>query len=253
MESPLILTYNYIYDINNGLDITVDNQDNSHIVWRERTTDIEPYNDGTLYGYYNGSVWSTPKLIVEDPYNQKITYFNGKTYIMDLEKEPNDSVSAVLYQKDNFGVWYGTKLFKTTNFCGLSNLGVINNRLYALFSWRKDGVQYEIYFMKTKYPLSANEINNAKSPIILKQNFPNPFTDNTNISYTLNQTGNCILTIHNLKGELIQTLVNKKQAPGTYQLEWNGINTKGKKLAAGIYLYRLSIDNYRMTKSLIIN
>ncbi len=250
-DNPVILSDNiHLYE---GSDISVDNNNDPQIVWRERTTDIYPYNDGTLYGYYNGSTWSMPEMIVEDPTNQKIVCFKGKPYIMDMEKEPNDSVSAVLYQQDDYGNWFGIKTLKTSYWIALIDFGIINNRYYNLFYWRADDVQYDIFFRKTKYALSVNEVENKESPIFLEQNFPNPFTDNTIISYTLNHTGHCTLTIHNLEGKLVQTLISEKQTPGTYSIEWNGRNSNGEKLPAGIYLYRLSLDNYRMTKSLILN
>jgi len=250
MISPYILTYNYVYD---GEDITINNQDNPHFVWHERTSDIYPYNDATIYSSFNGTTWSSPELIVEDPYSQNIVINDGKTYILNTEKEPGDNYSVVLYQKDDFNNWYGNKILMTPSGISLGDVGIINNSLYVIFWWKSDDIQYDIFFIKTKHPLSVQTLQKTKSPIILGQNFPNPFTNNTNISYTLNQTGYCSLTILNLKGELVQTLVNKKQAQGTYRVEWDGKNTKGKKLAAGIYLYRLSVDNYRMTKSLIIN
>lgn len=51
----------------------------------------------------------------------------------------------------------------------------------------------------------------------------------------------------------MQTIVNKKQAPGDYTVKWNGKNNNNQKVAPGIYYYRLENNNYRMTKSLIIN
>ena len=199
MVQPHILSYNDAYE---GEDITVDYRNYPQVVWREYSFDNnEVFHDATIYRSFNGMSWNLSEVVVEDPYSQQIVCFNKKTYIMDMEKEPGDSVSAVFYQKDIYGNWYGTKLLKSTNFNGLIELGLMNNNmLYALFDWRKDGLQHDNYIIKTKHPLSVKTLKNYKSPVLLKQNFPNPFTNNTSFSYTLNQSGHCKLTILNLKG-----------------------------------------------------
>ena len=74
----------------------------------------------------------------------------------------------------------------------------------------------------------------------LEANYPNPFNPETQIAYTLSATGPVELAIYNVLGQRIRTLVQDIQAPGRYQVRWNGRNDEGSAVASGIYLSRLS-------------
>ena len=86
----------------------------------------------------------------------------------------------------------------------------------------------------------------ASKPVVpsltfgLGANYPNPFNPETQIAYTLSETGPVELAIYNVLGQRIRTLVQEVQAAGRYQVVWNGRNENGGSVASGIYLYRLS-------------
>ncbi|MCX7785843.1 MAG: SBBP repeat-containing protein [candidate division WOR-3 bacterium] len=66
---------------------------------------------------------------------------------------------------------------------------------------------------------------------------PNPFRERTAITYSLFQTENVSLTIYDIAGQLVKTLVKGKQPLGNYQFYWNGTDEKNQKVSAGIYFY----------------
>ena len=78
---------------------------------------------------------------------------------------------------------------------------------------------------------------------VLHQNFPNPFNSQTHIQYSIhtNNNMNTTLKIYNFKGELVKTLVDKKQSSGNYNIQWDGKTENGKEAASGIYFYKLNI------------
>ena len=78
----------------------------------------------------------------------------------------------------------------------------------------------------------------------LFQNYPNPFNAETIIEYQLPKESNVTLRIFNSLGQKIITLVNKKQAPGFYSIDWNGKNIHGSKVASGIYIINLEADKF---------
>ena len=86
----------------------------------------------------------------------------------------------------------------------------------------------------------------ASKPVVpsltfgLGANYPNPFNPETQIAYTLSETGPVELAIYNVLGQRVRTLVQEVQAAGRYQVVWNGRNDSGVSVASGIYLYRLS-------------
>lgn len=81
----------------------------------------------------------------------------------------------------------------------------------------------------------------------LHHNFPNPFNPFTDIRYSLNESGNVRLEVFDVRGQQIQVLVNKDQAPGDYTVRFGG-----KELASGYYFYRLLTNNIAETKKMCL-
>ncbi len=77
------------------------------------------------------------------------------------------------------------------------------------------------------------------------QNYPNPFNSATAISFQLPYETHVMLKIYNIRGEDIRTLVNHNMMPGMKQVEWNGTNYSGSKVASGIYIYHLIARDFR--------
>jgi M6 family metalloprotease-like protein len=93
----------------------------------------------------------------------------------------------------------------------------------------------------------------------LHQNYPNPFNPITNISYTLRATGRfgdhpprTNLSIYNILGQRVKTLVDQVQIPGTYVMTWDGTNSFGRPVASGVYFYRLVRGDDSQTKKMVL-
>ena len=86
----------------------------------------------------------------------------------------------------------------------------------------------------------------------LEQNYPNPFNPSTNIRYRLSQHAHVRLSVFDITGKHVKTLVDGRQSAGMYTLNWNGDNYHGNKVAAGTYYYQLLADNFCQTKSMIL-
>ncbi|GIK59305.1 MAG: hypothetical protein BroJett017_01950 [Ignavibacteriota bacterium] len=81
----------------------------------------------------------------------------------------------------------------------------------------------------------------------LEQNYPNPFNPSTTIKYSLSEDGFVKLSVYNLLGEEVTTLVNNEQKAGRYE-----VNFDASKLASGIYMYRLESNNFLSIKKMIL-
>lgn len=86
-----------------------------------------------------------------------------------------------------------------------------------------------------------DDISTAPQEFSLSQNYPNPFNPSTEIRYTLPTASSIQLTIFNIVGEAVKTLVDGQKAAGTYTAVWNGIEDSGKQAASGIYFYQLKV------------
>jgi len=73
----------------------------------------------------------------------------------------------------------------------------------------------------------------------LQQNYPNPFNPSTTISYQLPGDNQVTLTVFDVLGRKIVTLVNEVKGTGAYSVTWDGTNGAGKKVGGGMYLYQL--------------
>ena len=86
----------------------------------------------------------------------------------------------------------------------------------------------------------------------LSQNYPNPFNPNTKIEYALPVNCHLELTIYNILGQKVRTLIDKDQAAGCHSVLWDSKNGAGKEVASGIYLYRLQIDDFVDAKKMLL-
>ncbi|MFH2056548.1 MAG: HYR domain-containing protein, partial [bacterium] len=86
----------------------------------------------------------------------------------------------------------------------------------------------------------------------LGQNYPNPFNPETAIEYTLGRSGQVELAIYNVLGTKIKTLVSDFQAKGTYTVKWYGDTDTGERVASGVYLYKLSAQDFTETKKMML-
>ncbi|OQX82854.1 hypothetical protein B6D60_11455 [candidate division KSB1 bacterium 4484_87] len=95
------------------------------------------------------------------------------------------------------------------------------------------------------------EIQVIPTSFTLKQNYPNPFNPETRIEYSVAMGEHILLQIFNQRGQLICTLVNELQVPGTYAKIWDGKDELGNNVASGIYLYRFQAGKFSKTKKMI--
>ncbi|MDZ7722704.1 MAG: T9SS type A sorting domain-containing protein [candidate division KSB1 bacterium] len=86
----------------------------------------------------------------------------------------------------------------------------------------------------------------------LLQNFPNPFNPETNIRFQLPEKSDTRISIYNIRGQLVRTLVNSKLAPGYYELSWNGKNNQNMQVASGVYYYRFQSNDYQAIKKMVL-
>lgn len=85
---------------------------------------------------------------------------------------------------------------------------------------------------------SVDHTNTVPLEYSLKQNYPNPFNPSTKVSYNLPEQAVVRLTVYNLLGKEVKTLVNRSQHPGLYEYTFNAAN-----LPSGVYFYKLVAVN----------
>jgi hypothetical protein len=86
----------------------------------------------------------------------------------------------------------------------------------------------------------------------LLPNYPNPFNPSTAIGYEIPEAGNVTLTIYNVLGQELRTLVNAHQEAGTYTVMWDSKDAAGHSLNSGVYFYTLKAGDFSQTRKMVL-
>ena len=86
----------------------------------------------------------------------------------------------------------------------------------------------------------------------LFQNYPNPFNPITQIKYDLPVAGRVQLTIYNLLGQEVTSLIKSWQEPGHYSITWNSQNDHKVMVSSGMYFYYLETQEFKQIKKMIL-
>jgi len=73
-------------------------------------------------------------------------------------------------------------------------------------------------------------------------NYPNPFNPTTTISFSIPEESKIELSVYNIKGQKIKSLLNDQIAAGEHSTVWNGEDASGRKVGSGVYLYKLNVN-----------
>jgi hypothetical protein len=87
---------------------------------------------------------------------------------------------------------------------------------------------------------------------VLRQNSPNPFNPRTEIAFGLQEPAHCTLTVYDVSGRRVATLLDELRGPGTHRVEWDGRSEDGTEVGSGVYLYRLSTERGAIQKKMLL-
>ncbi len=97
-----------------------------------------------------------------------------------------------------------------------------------------------------------NDRNQIPQKFDLHKNIPNPFNPSTEISFALPQDSNVSLVVYNLAGEQIRTLADGAYQRGVHRVVWDGRDTSGAMVSAGVYFYTLITPEYTETEKMVL-
>ena len=86
----------------------------------------------------------------------------------------------------------------------------------------------------------------------LHQNFPNPFNPVTTIRYDLPKDNLVMLTVYDMLGRVVVQLVNTTQEAGFKLVQWDGSDSMGRSVSAGVYLYHIQAGEFVQTKKMVL-
>ena len=188
---------------------------------------------------YDQSVFSLDTVVFADYLNNYLIEYNksnlGEVKIAATGNQPSDQNGIIA--NVSFLVLDG---FDSESAVRLESVMVNENRIIEV------GAE-----MMVSYVLGINS-NPIPDSYYLHQNYPNPFNPITKISYDLPEETSVEISIFDLMGRNINTLLNEKQSAGYRSIIWNGKNMLGKPVAGGVYIYVIEAGNFRQTKKMVL-
>jgi hypothetical protein len=91
-----------------------------------------------------------------------------------------------------------------------------------------------------------------KAVFALRQNSPNPFREGTAMSFNLPAPERATLSVYNVAGRKVATVADREFEAGRHDVTWNGTDSAGRQVPAGIYFYRLEAGANVSTKKMIV-
>ena len=218
----------------------------------ERSLQFSP--DGkTLFALGGGiAIWD-----VAD--RTEITTLEGHGYLRTIAVSPSRKVVA-----GGSGGWDNTvRLWNTATQDSITDLRGHSDDIYSLeFSpdgelLASAGLDGMIYLWDVPYLVRDHTPTDVQLPrelpyaTVLMPNYPNPFNPHTEIVYRLAIPGPVRLSIYNILGQAVRTLVNEYQVPGRYQIPWDARNDMGHAVGAGTYIARMEYPVGAQTRRLL--
>lgn len=118
-----------------------------------------------------------------------------------------------------------------------------------------DLLNYRIHDIALMFEnLQLNNDNDVQSPSSFKlySNYPNPFNPVTTLRYDLPEDGLVNITIYDMMGRVVKTLVNSSQIAGYKSIQWNATNDRNELVSAGLYLYTIQAGEFRQTRKMVL-
>ena len=146
-----------------------------------------------------------------------------------------------VYKTTNGG-YNWSRLLVRTNYWGYSSYFINSNTGFV------GGQSGFIYRTTTGGTIGVNNISTeVPSKYSLSQNYPNPFNPITNVKFSIVNAGDVKIVVYDIQGREVQTLVNERLKPGTFEVKFDG-----SMLTSGVYFYKMVTEGYSETKKMLL-
>lgn len=195
------------------------------------------------YGHANGMYIYGPNEVYE-----------GQTYTFNAVKLGSQSVNSYWWyiRKKSGSSWIDTMISNNQNSSLQLTIPTNSNN----YIWLRCDTNTPNARISNKYLKNRTRLGKINAPIDktalpsqfeLFQNYPNPFNPVTIIKYSIASKGLVNLTVYDILGRNVSTLVNTVQVAGVYEIEFDG-----SKLPSGVYIYKLMTNAFNSVKKLVL-
>lgn len=220
---------------------------------------FSPINENEIYVTFSGLKWGDPEPRIFKSNDM------GKNWIDISEGLPDAPINALaidhtnpqkLFVGNDIGVFMSNDDGATWDILDPNLPMVVVNdlKIHSLNNQLVIGTHGRGIY-KFTYDNTSSVEYDIQNNFNLEQNYPNPFNSSTWIEYSIPaevksekaDMKNAALKVFDILGKEVTILINQKQSPGNYSVEFNA-----DQFPSGIYYYRLSVDNYSKTKKMVL-
>ena len=135
---------------------------------------------------------------------------------------------------------------------GRSIQQVFNDGYIIIGTTASFGDNNDVWLIKIENPLAEIDDSFIPNIFVFHQNYPNPFNPITLLEYDLPKDELVNITIYDMKGRMVKTLINGLQTAGYKSVQWNATNDRNETVSAGVYLYSIQAGEFRQTKKMVL-
>lgn len=134
----------------------------------------------------------------------------------------------------------------------LSTIEMLSNEVTTNLTYSHPFSSQDLFVFNPTVLASVKNTAVIPSKFLLDQNYPNPFNPATTIRYSLPQQSNVNLSIYNILGQRVATLVHEVKDAGTHSVVWHGKSDAGFSVASGIYFYHITAGSFSAVKKMML-
>jgi hypothetical protein len=148
--------------------------------------------------------------------------------------------AGVVLSNDSGATWTGT---------GLPSTDVLSLAVSGTNTFAGTGGQGVWMRPTSQLTVTGTGPSGMSGPAVfsLRQNYPNPFNPSTTITYQVPSAGHVMLSVYDLLGRVVATLVDERKEAGSYAVRFDG-----RALSSGVYIYRLTAGQYIQTRKMVL-
>ena len=208
----------------------------------------DPFESSTIYATVSGFRWDEPEPHVYKSTNlgQDWTDISGNLPELPVNDIiPDPDVEGRLFVGTDAGIYYtenSGNIWASLN-QGIPSVPIVAMKLHNPTRSLVIGTYgISAYRLDLDELVNINDKNKLITDMKLHQNYPNPFINETKITYELSKQSFVKISIYNINGQRVRILIDEIIPAGKHTVTWNGTNQSGQLLESGIYFYELKTE-----------
>jgi hypothetical protein len=236
------------------------------------------FNDSTLRGATGGFFWNNQNMQIDSAKPSDVTssgFDIGPFFYRDDNRDSSNYYQQFIFggsiqtstgippstQRQLWATYYFTLSSWTVTDSITIDSTLVPPSNHFLFTVPDTLVPPEIQFVphwtgkvvvKDVSDVTVIEGSTLPGTFSLSQNYPNPFNPITQINFEIPARSHVTLTVFNILGQEVATLVDEELASNRYVVDWDGRSDGGNKVASGVYFYKLVADDFSETKKMLL-